>query len=424
MKALRPVIAAALCLLTAAGAWSDGAEKPLVEQFEIPTEDGLATLRGQIEFPAGGPGPYPWVIMIPGTGAFDRDVHFAVDMEDMPPFDEKGLIFKDLALGITLRGMAAVRFDKRGITCNMITLTGNSPIEKGEDEKEDIRALTRRYLDECIDGGIRLKVTPETIRSDIVTVYRHAVRNPRLAPRRLVVFAHSEGAIHVPRLLRERKLRATAAVLMGMPPGSPKYTIHWQLVDRLVGMVLRCDSDGDGRVTADELDAGGYGSLKPFFKDRLGKGAKLDRDTLTGFYEARYQERVKKIAGVPDTAPYGKLASMRWRKMWFFDDRDILDDLCKFRGTIILHSGDNDMQTPGKLAFAAVRKREKDFPRVPELVLHEGLGHTLGESPLFGPMKLEARKRLLDDIARAAGLRGKATRDAAQPGGDTRHAGR
>ncbi len=93
-------------------------------------------------------------------------------------------------------------------------------------------------LTEPGEGEVRLKVDPETIRSDIVTVYRHAVRHPRLDRRRLVVFAHSEGVIHASRLLSERKISATAVVLMGMPLARLK-PLGWLALLAPIGGVTR-----------------------------------------------------------------------------------------------------------------------------------------------------------------------------------------
>ena len=75
----------------------------LVEEIDIPIP-GEYRLEGQFVKPRG-LGPYPLVILIPGSGPQDMDL----SMGNNKPF-------KDLALGLAMHGIATYRFDKRTFT--------------------------------------------------------------------------------------------------------------------------------------------------------------------------------------------------------------------------------------------------------------------------------------------------------------------
>ena len=75
------------------------------EPFEVPSDDGYM-IQGETYRPAGPARGV--VIMVAGTGVFTRDVNFG---RSGTPGDR---VFRDLAGRFNQRGMAVVRFDRRG----------------------------------------------------------------------------------------------------------------------------------------------------------------------------------------------------------------------------------------------------------------------------------------------------------------------
>ncbi len=71
------------------------------EQIEVRIGEGDRALPGTIALPEG-PGPFPAVVLIHGSGALDRD-------ETIGPNKP----FRDLAWGLAQQGIASLRFDKR-----------------------------------------------------------------------------------------------------------------------------------------------------------------------------------------------------------------------------------------------------------------------------------------------------------------------
>ena len=68
---------------------------------QIAVTVGAPPLRATLTLPAG-PGPFPAMVLVSGSGPNDQDESF---QSDKP--------FRDLALGLALRGVATLRYDKR-----------------------------------------------------------------------------------------------------------------------------------------------------------------------------------------------------------------------------------------------------------------------------------------------------------------------
>lgn len=358
------------------------------ETFIVTSQDEV-DLAGQIDFPAHSNGPTPAVILIPGTGPFDRDVHFAIeDMEQYGPLDPRGLVFAELSKRIVESGVATVRFDKRGIRCNAVALRREQPSISSAD-------ISKR----CIDPQVRWTVTPKTIRADIRTIYRHAANHPHIDPKSIVIFAHSEGTIHVAHLVAEQALEPSGLVFVGAVGESPKSVIHWQIVDRNIRDLSKLDGDGDGMLTVREIENDKVAKRliqSPIFKQKIEHGLAIE--ALGPALETEYSQTAKQAIEADDTAPFAKLSSMAWWKMWFTDEHPVAELLSEYKGKVILHSGTNDAQTPSQREFERYREAAKNWITPPTLVEHEGLGHTLGSDPVYGPMDDTAATRLVSDI--------------------------
>lgn len=77
---------------------------PLERPIDIPTSDGVV-LSGTLTVPPG-PGPYPAAVLVGGFGPENRDGSFAGRGDGE---------YRAIALGLARRGVAVLRYDKRGI---------------------------------------------------------------------------------------------------------------------------------------------------------------------------------------------------------------------------------------------------------------------------------------------------------------------
>jgi uncharacterized protein len=92
-----------------AGTWAqEQAAPPKVDEVAIRFETAAGELHGTIDLP-GGAGPFPAVVIIAGSGPTDRDGNQPLLKNDS---------LKQLGRGLAARGIAAVRYDKRGLAAS------------------------------------------------------------------------------------------------------------------------------------------------------------------------------------------------------------------------------------------------------------------------------------------------------------------
>ena len=125
-------------------------------------------LPGTLTLPRG-PGPFPVVVLVHGSGPNDAD-------ESIGP----SKVFKDLAWGLASRGVAALRYVKRSRHAPMGVVT---------------------VKEEVLDGA-----------AAAIDLARHT---PELDPRRVVVAGHSQGGYLAPRIAAENAGVAGIVLLAG-----------------------------------------------------------------------------------------------------------------------------------------------------------------------------------------------------------------
>jgi pimeloyl-ACP methyl ester carboxylesterase len=370
----------------------------VAEPFQIRTLDGLATLQGEIDFPAKAPKEaLPLVLMVPGTGLFDRDVLFGWSGT------ERDFLFRSLAMAMTDAGYAVLRFDYRGVRCNPRTMP---PCQECTPEQ-----LQAHYADSCIESPVRATVTPENIEQDIAQLFGYARAHHRVDAERIILFAHSEGTIHTARLVGRGEISPAGILFMGMLADSPRSGLHWQAVGRIM-RAMAWDANGDDLLTNEEIDAGF--PTDPILSMLLTSPANLHsptgawtRESLESTLEEGYQQVRSDALSQADETPYPPptgqpgevvMASHRWWKWFFLDEVTSVEDLTRFPGPIIAHNGDIDSQTLGTREFAIVEPFLDRFAIEPRLVLEHGVGHGLGTHALAGPMLPEIEASLVADV--------------------------
>lgn len=116
--------------------------------------------------------------MVAGTGVFTRDVNFG---RSGTPGDR---VFQDLAARFNQRGMAVVRFDRRGARYGV-------PRE------------------ERTDKAVAPTATPENLSQDVEALYDWTRSERGLGAQCVVLFGHSEGTVHIAGLAERGSFRQT-----------------------------------------------------------------------------------------------------------------------------------------------------------------------------------------------------------------------
>lgn len=133
---------------------------------EVTVGSGEWRLPGTLALPTG-PGPFPALVLVHGSGPNDRDETLAVNKP-----------FRDLAQGLASRGIAVLRYDKRTKIYGAKIAAANAPFTVKEEVLDDALAA--------------------------VELLRQAAK---IDPQRIFVLGHSLGGMLIPRIgLADQKL--------------------------------------------------------------------------------------------------------------------------------------------------------------------------------------------------------------------------
>jgi alpha-beta hydrolase superfamily lysophospholipase len=362
-------------ILAAACAALLGVSSASAHEFEARSADGT-TITGVADIP-----DRAWttaVVFVPGTGLFNRAGQFG---KSGTPRDA---IFKDLADRLLNRGIAAVRYDLRGVG----------------------RVVpTPDMLNKTLLAGR----TTDNMRDDLAAVYAWTRSADGLGARCIIFFVHSEGMLHVARLAPTGAPAPALIIGMGAAMQSPAVTLRWQMTGRTADSLEQMDADGNGITTNDEVKAnikrtpsGVYGVLEPFLHPN-GRWTADDIAQLRQTQTALYEKHRAETLAQPDAAPYPNSANpfsaYQWWKSWFVDEMAAGAHLSKWTMPVILHYGDQDSQTPAGLQIASA-KTHIPADRL-TVHIHAGRGHSLGPDVLFGPVDETIADQIADEAANA-----------------------
>lgn len=343
--------------------------------FDVPAPDGHV-IQGQVDTPEGE--ARGAVILVAGTGAFDRDVRLG---RTGTPRD---LLFADMGARFAQRGLAAVRFDRRGVR------HGVSPAE-------------------TIDMEAYPGITAESLSADVGALDAWVRSPPGLNARCVVYFVHSEGAVHLAGQAEAGMTPPDLILGMGAPMESKVSVMRWQMTGRDADSLMMMDADGDGRITNDEVRANWtqtpsvvFGRLEPFLHPR-GTWTSDDLDQLRTNQAALYEVERTRSLGMADDAPYPSAQaaafSYSWWKSWFTDDTPMAARFARWPTPMILHYGELGSQVREDRQRAAAEGVLAPGQAV--FVSHPGRGHSLGEEALMGPIDEALADRMADEAAAA-----------------------
>lgn len=349
--------------------------------FAVPSADGTI-INGQTDFPAGyTPGQrIPIVVMVHGTGLFDRDANFGKSGT------EADKLFLELSKKLTAQGLGVVRFDRRGVNYG----------KTGADR---------------INPAVSGSTTVQTQWQDLQAVYDQALKTVKADTKCIAIFGHSEGMANIG-LLAAHDNRAPALVAgMGGLLESPKTVFKWQLSGRDAYSLHKMDTNGDGITTNAEVEANWMNTPSAVFNTKApfihpdGQWAGEDLVKLQDVQEGFYQQAKTIAMAMDDTAPYPNakrpMAQYSWWKHWYQDDTPVAQNLANWDSKFIFYNGDIDSQVVASRQKKAIEAYLKG--RAVQKVM-PGLGHSLGHQVLLGPMDTAAANALSHDITKTLNL--------------------
>ncbi|HEY0012657.1 MAG TPA: hypothetical protein VGB79_07365 [Allosphingosinicella sp.] len=344
-------------------------------EVAVQSADGTP-ITGAADLPQGRPAAV--VVMTAGTGLFDRDVRFG---RGNTPRD---LLFKDLAGRMTARGLAVVRYDRRGVNHGV---------------------AGAGMLNASVSGTS----TVETQREDLRAVYDWARSPSGLGARCVILLGHSEGVMNIARLADSGAPPPAAVFAIGAPMRSPIELLRWQMSERDVYSLRHMDEDGDGRITTAEVErnwrktpSSAFDLIEPL-KHPSGAWGAADLEAVGRAQAALYEQQRQAALALDDAAPYPNattpMARASWWKSWFTDAQPVGGRLARWNVPVYLHYGEIDSQTPPHNEAAAARTHLGARAIV---TVHPARGHSLGEHALFGPMDEAIADRIAVEAREAA----------------------
>lgn len=347
-------------------------------EFSLSSRDGLARISGQIDKPTCDTSNYPLVIIVGGTGLFYRNGYFGESGT------ERDFLFSDLAKRFNETCIATVRFDYRGVSCDL----------KGESETKN-----------CLNQEARAYVTDETILDDIQLVYDHTIKQSFIDSKKVVFLGHSEGSLNISRLVARNSIAPLGLMFFGGLTESAYSILHWQIAIRPVTWAFEMDANIDGHLSNEEIKEkysssklNGIFPIEHFLSSETGWTVL----SLSAHFEEKFAEFKKTFLAIDDSEPYrmGKIifSSYKWWKRWFWDDVSVLENLKEFAGPIEYHNGDIDSQTPSQRELDFLNSSKIEMKSRPRFVVHPGLGHGLGEDQLYGPMDETVAGQIVDSV--------------------------
>lgn len=371
----------------------------MIEEFTLPTEDHVAHLNGDIMSPHKLSGARGALLMVPGGWFAERDAFLG------DSYTEADLMFRRIACRVLNLGYVVARYDNRGVTGNEFTIG----LKK---ESSNPLADTERYFNSCVNSEIRRSVTPETLTSDAAAVYHFLSQRPHVDPSNIVVFAHSEGGIHMARLIGVHRIAPKGIVFAGSIAGSPGNLIKWQMVDRYVDELMRWSGGGDGRVSTDDIQTC-YGDS--FFaeagiseQELHQRGNVWTEIDARNFFTAKYEAQKKAVNQCGDEVPFPRregghlnyvAASHRWIKTFFNDNTPMISLLEHYSGQVAYHFGEIDRQLSTEREVDVLRTHATSMACDPKIVVHRNRGHAFASAKAInGPMDLEAEDIFVEEV--------------------------
>jgi uncharacterized protein len=314
--------------------------------------NGVKT-NAQLTYPAVGKGPFPGVLLIPGTGAIDMNATLAKNARP----------FWQIAQYLSERGFAVLRYDKRGVGANLTIL----------------------------DTNLWGNATVNDLIHDAEKAVNVLVQQPEVDAKRISIIGHSEGTVVAPRVAIDSPTKVKNIILMGtVAQNLIRDLLRYQVVDlpsEYATQVL--DKNRTGLISIQQISKDpllGYylipSSLLDNNNTKVITNNLVEKFGSTGHVSIQKQIRPALIKYYEDESAFNlsKCHEIRGCPIWFRSESSliptlsIIGNISKSTGILILN-GQNDSATPVQQAFL-LQQRLIDVNHPDHtLITYSNLGH-------------------------------------------------
>ncbi|AWB93452.1 hypothetical protein C3E78_15205 [Aeromicrobium chenweiae] len=334
--------------------------------------------KAELTYPTHSRGRLPLVVMVHGSGHNDMN-------QTLP--DGGGATFVPLAQAATREGFATLRFNKRGVT------------DIGPVESKDPKQLDP-------------KNPYAQIQKDAASVIRFGAASSKVDRSRIFLLGHSEGTNVAANLASDPKKydipKPAGVIEMGVVGQDIKELLTLQLYGRLLlQMHDEFDVDADGQLTATEAVDGMIGQPKDLadqIRPVLLDGNKIQPSTDTNkdgkiAIDAEAGVVLRKATGIDNYPDVPGLEGLQEYVADIARFPTVTEALPKFSGPTLLLNGENDLQTPARVALTAdaaiaAAGNNKDH----KVIIYPGMAHTMNVTRKFTPAFGDPDKQVVKDI--------------------------
>jgi pimeloyl-ACP methyl ester carboxylesterase len=356
--------------------------------------NGLDT-NARLNLPVIGDGPYPAVLLVPGSGATDMNEtgdYIRIDNDTGSFIYPSSRPFFDIAEYLSQRGFAVLQYDKRGIGANATIL----------------------------DYNVWGNVTFDNLARDAQKALDVLLQQPEVDSSKIVLVGHSEGTTIVPRIAINNSDKVDVIVLMGTLAQNLYEIGYSQVMVPVLYAQTVLDHDHNGLISVKEA------SEDPVFSSLLGNltlvlaqnvtavnGTEerispqydINNDTLISINDELKPRQIDKFKSISIVIPGEKCDGLRGPcPIWVNSQYSLLPNIDFINKvpsniSILILQGENDSDTPIQQALLLQQKLTEVRHPDHALITYPNLGHLFYPSSQWvttvgGPME----KKVLEDL--------------------------
>ena len=345
--------------------------------------NGVKT-NAQLTVPAVGNGPFPGVLLVPGSGAMDMNTTLGIvriDNETGTKIYPTSRLFFQIAEYLSDRGFVTLRYDKRGVGENMT----------------------------IGDSNVWGNMTFNDLRHDAERALNFLIQQPEVDPKRISIIGHSEGTIITPRVAIDNQGKVKNIVLMGTAAQNlVRDILRFQVIDLPLEYAMKVlDRNDTGSISKEQIAndplLSSYLESAVLHTNNTNTKAIINKNQTEKFDTSSQISIEKQIR--PALIKYyenetafnpSKCNDIRGCPLWFKSEFDLIPNLSiignisKSTGILILN-GENDSQTTVQQAFLLQQKLTDINHPDHTLITYPDLGHVFYPSSQWqislGPIK-------------------------------------
>jgi alpha-beta hydrolase superfamily lysophospholipase len=357
--------------------------------------NGLKT-NARLNLPANGDGPFPGVLLVPGTGPVDMNETLALVRID----NETGSIvypparpFFQIAEYLSERGFAVLQYDKRGVGANFTILNNN----------------------------VWRNITFDDLKQDAEKVLDLLIQQPEVDSNHVTLVGHSEGTMIAPRVAIDNPGKVDNIVLMGAVAQNTRELLYFQVVtNRVLYAQQVLDHNHNGLVSVQEalenpVFSALTGNLTLYLTQNIttanGTAVQLhpqyntNNDTFISINDELKPRLIDGLKSIAAVTPDGKCGLSTLCPIWLASHYSLiptLDIISKVPSdtSILIQQGKNDSEVPIQQAFLLQQKLTEARHPDHTLMTYPDLGHNFYPSSQWlnvdGPMDQKVLEDLFD----------------------------